>query len=515
MKVVTTDQMRQIDQTTIEERGIPGSVLMDRAGKAVTREILERFEPVSAAIVAGKGNNAGDGFVVARELHRHGVRTTLFLLTDPEDLGGDALDAYRQVPETVEQVLQPIPQALREQLIQYDLIVDAIFGTGIKGPVRPPYDEYIQAINSCRMIVVSVDIPSGLSGDRITDPKDELGEHIRATLTVTIGLPKLGMILDPGVRFTGTVVVADIGFPSDLLNDRSVQTNLLTMADMRRILPHRPPGGHKGTFGRLLVVAGSEGMTGAAIMTAQAAMRSGVGLVNMAYPAPLGSIIEQHVIEAVKHPLGGDARWFTPEHVEGVLEAAENVQAVAIGPGFGRREATRMFLKEVLGSLDAPVVVDADGLRLIAEDPSMLADRPGPTVLTPHPGEAAALLGTTISEVQENRLEAFVQMCGRYGCVVALKGAQTVITGPDGQRYINPTGNTGLAKGGSGDVLTGLIGSLLAQGSTPLRAARLGVFLHGMTADQLVSRFGVRAMIPSDLIENLGQSFLELERVAP
>ena len=513
MKVVTPEQMRRIDETTIRERGIPGAVLMDRAGKAVAREAMERFEPDSVIVVTGKGNNAGDGFVVARELHRHGIPVTLCMLRPAGEISGTALDMLNQVPAEVRRLDQPGPAVLREELTRHDLAVDAIFGTGLSGSPRAPWDEYIQAINACRMNVLAVDIPSGLPGEGPAGG-GQSGPWVRATMTVTMGLPKLAMVMDPGVRATGRVVVADIGFPRDLLEDEAIQTNLMTMEQAERLLPNRQPGGHKGTFGRVMLLAGSEGMTGSAVLAAKAAARSGAGLIYSAYPHVLGTIMESHLIEPVKIPLAGEEGWLTGAQAGAVIEAAETMQALAIGPGIGRRPETGRLLSEVVARVKAPLVIDADGLNLLAENLEALAGRPGPTVLTPHPGEAARLLGYSIDEVENNRLDAMAELSKRYGAVVVLKGAQTVTTEPNGQRTLNPTGNSGLAKGGSGDVLTGLITGLLAQGCAPGEAARLGVFLHGMAADVAAEKNSPRGMLPSDVIEALGTAFQRLERSA-
>jgi NAD(P)H-hydrate epimerase len=520
MKVVTAQQMRRIDQVTIQDRGIPGAVLMDRAGRGIAREALERFQPESVAVITGKGNNAGDGFVAARELLAHGVATTLFMLRLPEELEGDALDAFQKLPPETKKVIGPGPGTLREHLIQFDLAIDAIFGTGLVGPVKPPFDAIIEAINGAQVNVLSIDIPSGLPSDPVPfsetrNPKSEnaaFGPCVRATVTVTIGLPKLGMIVDPGVRTTGAVVVQDIGFPRDLLADAAIATNLMTPEEARELLPERTPGGNKGTFGRVMVLGGSEGMTGAAILAAQAAARSGVGLVYSCYPHPLGPVMESRLLEPVKLPLGGSVPWFIADHADRALRHAEQMQAVALGPGLGRNPETQAFVREIVRRVRAPLVIDADGLRLLAENLDDLQHRPGPTVLTPHPGEAADLLGCTVAEIEAGRLGAFTDLASTYEVVVVLKGAQTVTTTPDGQRTINPSGNTGLAKGGSGDVLTGLIAGLLAQGCAPGDAARLGVFVHGLAADIAAERDSVRGMIPSDVIDHLGRAFARLER---
>lgn len=514
MKIVTVEQMRRIEYITIHERGIPGSVLMDRAGRAVVREAMGRFEPGKVAIVTGKGNNAGDGFVVARELSRLGVTATLLHLSPPGDLSGDALDAWKQVPEDVQRLSAPDPCAFYEQLIDHDLVIDAILGTGLRGSVVEPWSQYIQSINTCRRHVLSVDIPSGLPGDGFSEmSRDAAPPCVQATLTVAIGLPKIGMMSNPGIRLTGTVVVDDIGFPDDLLDDDAIKTNLLTLEGAARLLPARRPDGHKGVFGRLMILAGSEGMTGAAVLSARAATRSGVGLVYSMYPAPLGGIMESHLVEPVKLPLESTCPWFVRGHSVPVLEATLGMDAVAIGPGIGTRDETGNFLFDIVKGVTSSLVIDADGLNLLVGRSLRLKEREAPCILTPHPGEAARLLHCSVENVENDRLNASRELCASQQAVVVLKGGQTLITTPEGQSYFNPTGNSGLAKGGSGDVLTGLVSGLLAQGIGGVSAACLGVFLHGLAADIALKKMSSRAMLPSDVIEALGPAFLRLEDI--
>ncbi|MCE5229613.1 NAD(P)H-hydrate dehydratase [bacterium] len=511
MKLLTAEQMRRVDEITIRERGVPGSVLMDRAGKAVAREALERFRPDSVAIVTGKGNNAGDGFVVARELAAAGVSVSLYMLAPASELGGDALGAYNDMTGGMTLREQPSAGDLRAALPHHDLVIDAIFGTGTRGGVSGPWADAIEAINASGTRVLSIDIPSGLPCEPPA-PESTWGPAVRADLTVTIGRPKLSMAVEPGITHTGRVVVADIGFPSELLDDPAVTTNLITIEEARAMLPPRPADGHKGTFGSVLILAGSEGMTGAAVMASIAAARSGAGLVYVGYPSPLGTVMEGRLLEPVKRPLGGAQPWFGPDHVEAAIKAAEDVDAVAIGPGIGHREQTAEFLTAVMNRINKPLVLDASALTILADRIDLLGGRPAPTILTPHPVEAARLLGKSVGEIQSSRLDSFLEFCARWKCIVALKGAQTVIADPQGQRWVNHSGNTGLAKGGSGDVLTGLIAGLIAQSMPPLDASRLGVFVHGYTADLLAERMSVRAMLASDLIAALGEAWLRLER---
>lgn len=508
MKVVTAEQMRRIDEVTIRERGVAGRTLMERAGQAVAREALEQFEPDSVAIVTGKGNNAGDGFVVARELDRQGVVVFLYLLAPPEELAGDALEAYEGVPTTVRRTIAPDPADLADELSEFDLVVDAIFGTGLRGPVAEPWAGWIEAINAAGVSVLAIDIPSGLTGAPLAEP----GPHVCAAMTVTIGLPKLSMVVEPGVHATGVVMVADIGFPRDLLESEELSINLMTPETARALLPKRRPGGHKGTFGRVLILGGCEGFTGAAILTARAAARSGVGLVYVAYPRGLGHIMESALVEPVKLPLAGDELWFTPAMVDQILEQASKMDAIAVGPGLGLHPETGAFLHRIVCEVKRPLVIDASGLDLLSQDLASLRRRGAPTIVTPHPKEAARLLGRTVAEVEADRLDAFARFARDYEVVTVLKGAQSIVTSPSGQRSINPSGNTGLAKGGSGDLLTGLTAGLLAQGMEAYDATRLGVFMHGMAADVTAETLSVRAMLPSDVIETLGQTFLRLEK---
>lgn len=511
MKLLTAEQMRRVDDITIRERGIAGAVLMDRAGKAVAREALERFKPESVAIVTGKGNNAGDGFVAARELASSGVAVTIYMLAAPDELAGDALNAYELMTGGVTTREKPDAEMLRRDLPHHNLIIDAIFGTGTRGPLTGVWADTIEAINASGASVLSIDIPSGLPGEP-PNQDEPWGPAVRADVTVTIGRPKLSMAIEPGVSLCGKIMVADIGFPDDLLDDPACTTDLITFNEMRTLLPARPVTGHKGTFGRVLILAGSEGMSGAATLTTMAAMRSGTGLVYVGYPTPLGTVMEGRLLEPVKLPLGGDQHWFGPEHVEPAIKAAENVDAVAIGPGIGLHKETAWFLAGVINKIDKPMVIDASALTILSEHIDLLGGRKAPTILTPHPGEGGHLLGKHINEVQASRLDAFIEFCAKWNAIVVLKGAETVITDQLGRRWINHTGNTGLAKGGSGDVLAGLIVGLIAQSMSPVDAARLAVFLHGYTADLLSERMSVRAMISSDVLDALGEAWLKLER---
>lgn len=503
MKVVTAEQMRQIDRVTIDERGIPGHQLMEHAGQAVADQICERFETGRVAIVAGKGNNAGDGFVVARLLAERRWSVTVFLLADPTEIRGDARTMHEAIPEQVWQIRVEEPGQLRDALKEFDLVVDAILGTGTQGAVRGLFGEAIETINGAVLPVVSVDIPSGLP----TDGGPIEGPVVRAAYTVTMGLPKLGMTIHPGVEFTGTVTVASLEFPEELLNDPAIQVNLLTDAMIDAYLPPRPRDGHKGTFGSVVIVGGSPGMTGALVLAGRSAMRSGVGLVFCATAEALQPLVAGRLVEELTIGLPStDGRHLDTVSLRPLATQAVRMKAIALGPGVGRAEGTQQFVRKAVEQIQLPMVIDADALTALGGHLDVLLARKVCTILTPHPGEMSRLTGKSTAQIQADRLGAARKLALNFRVVVVLKGAQTVVADPDGSIYINPTGNTGLAKGGSGDVLTGLIAGLLAQTSVALPSALCGVFLHGLAADLAARSIPPRAMIASDVIEHLPET---------
>lgn len=510
MKLVTPAEMRRIDEITIAERGIPGYELMKRAGEAVAREVLERFQPDSVGILAGKGNNGGDGFVAARALREAGVWVEIFTLFDPREAKGDAAHAVADLPEGT--LVWPLESAegLAERLEAFDVVIDAMLGTGLSGPARGLAAEVIGEVNRAAVNVLAVDVPSGLMESEA--PGAEEAPCVRAQVTVTIGLPKVALVLGPSSWKAGIVSVAEIGFPRDLLEDAAIEVTLLTEDAMSAALPRRDPAGHKGTFGRVGILGGSEGMTGAAVLAARAAVRSGAGLIYACYPKALGATFEAALIEPVKRPLPGREAWFTEAMIKAGLKAVGDCDAVALGPGIGQRATTAAFMGAMVEKIEAPLVIDADGLNLLAKNRRALKKRKGATVLTPHPAEAARLLGTTTEDVQGRRLDACMELARELNATILLKGAKTIITAPDGRRYVNPTGNSGLAKGGSGDVLTGLIGGLLGQGMKPTAAACLGAFVHGLAADLAAGEGSVRSITPSDVIGHFGKAYARLEK---
>jgi len=521
MRVVTAQEMRELDKRATEKYGIPSILLMENAGRAVfdaAVELLEDVESCSIVVVAGPGNNGGDGFVAARHLHNAGAFVKIFYFGDRESAKGDAL-ANIEIAEKMGLEIDSSRDldALDAALRNCNLIIDALLGTGAKGELRPEMAAVIGRMNKHhvrgRVPLIAVDIPSGLDADTGQplgpgiSPGHVMEEAVMADVTVTFVCPKLGLIVDAGaITYTGEIVVADIGIPKEEIRKTENAVVVLDLDKMQ--LPHacRPYDAHKGTFGHLAIIAGSVGMTGAATLAAEAALRSGAGLVTLLVPESLNDIMEVKVTEAMTIPVPeGKARAFGMASLDKVLEYIAKWDGAVIGPGFGRDEDTIAFTQELIRRIDKPAVVDADALYAISRDLSVLKECKGQLVLTPHPGEMAMLLGTTTADVQSNRLEVARKFARDHGVVVVLKGARTIIAEPGGNAYINTTGTPGMATGGTGDVLTGLLGGLIVQEpEKPLWIwANTAVCVHGRAGELAAEELGESAMIASDLIKYL------------
>lgn len=506
MKILTAEQMREADRRTIHELGIPGVVLMESAGRVVVSEILLRYQhlaPGPVLILCGKGNNGGDGLVVARTLLQRGWQVTTVVLAEEASISGDArlyLDILQRLTPPIEFVPDLIAvETFLAQLPGPALIIDALFGTGLSSPVCGHYAYAIEWMNRSSAPKVAIDIPSGLDATSGAI----LGLALSADLTVTFGAAKLGQTLYPGVTCCGELVVAEIGLPQGILDELAVGI-LLEAGEVRRFLPPRPAVGHKGTFGHLLLVAGSCGKSGAVALTADAALRSGAGLVTVATPRSMQAILAIKLTEAMTVPL---------DEVDGELAGTVYAQlatlwldktVLAIGPGLGRSAATGALVRKIVQKCPLPLVIDADGLFALAGHVELLATRPvGTTILTPHPGEMAQLLAVSINEIEADRVGTARCFAEKFGVVLVLKGARTIIAAPDGGILINPTGHAGMATGGMGDLLTGIIAALLTQGAPPLAAAAAGVWLHGRSGDRLRPRFGDAGLLASDLLNEI------------
>jgi ADP-dependent NAD(P)H-hydrate dehydratase / NAD(P)H-hydrate epimerase len=514
MRVLNAEQMREADRRTIDEVGIPSLVLMENAGRQVVAAIEASFEEALAgrvAVLCGRGSNGGDGFVVARTLAQRGVEPLVVLLGSVADVRGDArvnLDILGRLGVTVVEVTDAQAWELHfSEISRCDLIVDAIFGTGFRGPIAGMLETVVADVNGAGIPVVAVDLPSGLSADSHEPP----GESIEATLTVTLAAPKIPLVLPPAERRAGDLVIADIGIPSDLIEQlEGPRIELLTRETMRAILDPRPPEAHKGDFGRVLVVAGSAGKTGAAHLTAMGALRSGAGLVTIGTPRSCQPIVASMAPEYMTEPLeespSGGVDFAA---LERVLELRADV--IAAGPGLGTAPGTTAFVHGLVERATVPLILDADALNAFAEEPDRLTSRDGvDVIITPHPGEMARLTAASIDEVQNDRLQVARRFAMTHRVHVVLKGHRTVIATPDGGAFINLTGNPGMATGGTGDVLTGMIAAWFGQLLDAEAACKLAVYLHGLAGDLAEADEGEVAMTAGDLLLRLGDAVLEL-----
>ena len=514
MRVLNSSQMREADRRTIEDIGIPSLVLMENAGRqvvaaveAIHTDLAER----QVAVLCGRGNNGGDGFVVARTLLQRGVDTSVFLIGQVSEVRGDArvnLDILGRLGVTVVEIADGQAWELHfSEIENCTLIIDAIFGTGLNAPLSGLMETVVGDVNGSGIPIVSIDLPSGLSADS----HEPIGESIEAGLTVTLGAPKLPLVLPPAETRAGDIVIADIGIPGEVFEGLDgPRVELLTRAAARALVTPRTPDTHKGDYGRVLIVAGSRGKTGAAYLAALGALRSGAGLVTVATGAScqpvLAAMAPEYMTEAIAEA-GGDG--LDPEAADRVLEMARDV--IAIGPGLGQSASTRAFVKALVDRATMPVVLDADGLNAFADDPDALTGREGrDVIITPHPGEMARLVGMSSDEVQASRLEIARNFATAHQLYVVLKGHRTLIATPDGKVFINPTGNAGMATGGTGDVLTGMIAAWLAQLLDAEGACRLAVYLHGMAGDLAEADEGEIAMTSGDVAGHLGDAVMEL-----
>jgi len=513
MLLVTAEEMRALDRATIEDFGTPGYELMERAGAGATEAFFEllphmRGRGSRVVICAGPGNNGGDGFVMARRLRRAGIIVGVALIGRAADLEGDALRAFKSW-RGGRTALNEITSSeevshLVEWLEGAGCVVDAIFGTGLKRPVEGVHREVIELINGCGAPVFAVDIPSGLDADRGLP----LGVAVRATATATFGFAKVGQVLHPGAEYCGRLAVVDIGLAPQAIAARPPRTALSTIADVASLVPRRRVDAHKGDAGHVVVIAGSRGKTGAAILAAHAAARSGAGLVTIAGPASLNPIYAGGFPEAMTAELPDrDGRvGFDPGALR---ELCAGKTALVVGPGLGTHDDVRRIVEWVLAESSASLVLDADALTVLARDVAVLRGTRAAAVLTPHPGEMGRLVGGDTASVQADRVRSARRFAEENRCTLVLKGARSVVAGADGQVWINPTGNPGMASGGMGDVLAGMIGALLAQGLSSESAARLGVYAHGFIGDQ-VARDGEIGMLASDIITGLPTGLREL-----
>ena len=540
MKVVTAEEMRNIDMKAIQEMGIPGVVLMENAGLGVVHAIEEgwggrgaggqrgrekwRFTEspcppvvlsprrrVAVSIFVGKGNNGGDGLVVARYLANKGYDVKTYVMAEPDKFTGDALTNL-QIAQNMRLPLEFILseeqlEVHKGQIAASDLLVDSIFGTGLRGAVRGFAANVIDFLNSTSLPIVAIDLPSGLEANT---GKVE-GPCIRAALTVTMALPKRGLLLYPGADFVGRLEVADIGIPREVVESLNVPVNLIRTSEAAKLLPARPRDAHKGTFGKVLVLAGSVGFTGAAAMTSEAALRVGAGLVTLGIPRSLNAIMEMKLTEVMTHPLSEtESLTLASGAWDEIIELLNSADVVALGPGLSRVPETVSLVQSLCRQIRIPKVIDADGLNALAENRGIMKELGPQTILTPHPGEMARLIGCSIYDVQSDRINIARDFAKENSVILVLKGAPTVTADPQGLVYLNTTGNPGLASGGTGDVLTGAIAGFLAQGADATDAAVLGVYVHGLAGDLAAMVQGEAGLLAQDVLHHLPRAIQRL-----
>ncbi len=505
--------MREADRRTIQDIGIPSLVLMENAGRqvvaaieAVHGELLEG----RVAVLCGRGNNGGDGFVVARTLLQRGVEVSVFLIGHIAEVRGDArtnLEILGRLGLTIVEIADGQAWELHSSEIGgCTLIIDAIFGTGLNAPLSGLLETVVADLNASGITIVSVDVPSGLS----SDSHDTIGDSIDATTTVALAAPKLSLVLPPAETHAGDIVIADIGIPAHVIESLDgPRVELLTRRGVREIIPPRSADSHKGDYGHVLVVAGSRGKSGAAHLAAMGALRSGAGLVTVATADSCQATVAGMAPEYMTEGIAETSEGLDPLAADQVLELARDV--IALGPGLGQRSGTREFILTLFERATVPMVIDADGLNAFTDEPDRLRGREGrEVIITPHPGEMARLVGMSTDEVQASRLEIARNFAVGQQVYVILKGHRTLIATPDGKVFINPTGNAGMATGGTGDVLTGMVAAWLAQLLDAEAACKLAVYLHGLAGDLAEADEGEAAMTSGDLAGHLGDAILEL-----
>ena len=524
MRLSTAAQMKEMDRRAIEERGIPSPVLMERAARHVAEEAVQFLErenrscgrrPYRAAVFCGPGNNGGDGAAAARFLAERGLETRAFLVGSREKMTADTRLMEERLAQAGLALEDWQTEEQKDWCVRADLILDALLGVGLKGGVRPGVKETILWLDSLDKPVLAVDIASGIH----SDTGEVMGAALHAAVTVTFTLPKFGHLEGQGGYYTGELKTADIGIPEDVVEqvlaekDDEGKAPVFEACDgacAGRLLPRRRPDGHKGTFGRVSITGGSIGLTGAPVLASRGAARCGSGLIFLGVPESIYPVTAASCLEVMPSPLSDQNGRISSRAFFQILERLNSCDAGLIGPGLGRSQELSLLVCKLLEQTAVPLVLDADGLYAVKDRKELLRQRQEKglvTILTPHEGEFAYLGG----DLSLGRRRAALRFAERYGCILALKGPATVTASPDGRVYINTTGNNGMAKGGSGDVLAGMVLSFLGQGMEPVEAAALAVYLHGLAGDLCRDRLGEYGMLPGDLAEEIPAAILRLQ----
>ncbi len=521
MFVVDAHQMREMDRFTMDTLGIPGMILMEHAGRAVADEIRLKGSFRHAVVLCGHGNNGGDGMVIARYLHQRSCAVTVFLLGDPKKMSPDSRFHMGLAQKQGVKIVifngdwQPVSLAMNDA----DIIVDAMLGTGATGHLREPVKTAVNLLNQSRSVsgkksvVVAVDIPTGIDANN----GQQMDTAVRADLTVTFAFPRWGHYLYPGKDYAGELRVKDIGIPDEAVRKAGCNTRILTPDEVAEVIPKRNRHSHKGTYGHVLLVSGSHEMRGAPVLAGKAALLSGAGMVTMAVPSSILPQVSSQVTEAIM--------WAWPEQ-EGRFQnlplteipqwddKKERYSCMAVGPGTGSWQHGEEWIDQILSHVSCPLIIDADALNLAARNPDILHHRQGTVVITPHPGEMARLTGLSVAEVESSRPQVARTFAERYGVYVVLKGTHTIIAAPDGRMILNMTGSPSMSKGGSGDVLTGIISSFIAQISKNdeadlLETIAAAVHIHGLTGE-ICGKQSEYSTLASDMIRHIGTAISQI-----
>jgi ADP-dependent NAD(P)H-hydrate dehydratase / NAD(P)H-hydrate epimerase len=509
MKILTSDQMRNIDRRTTEQFGIPSIVLMENAAIAVADAIAEHYPQCDrAAIFCGTGQNGGDGLAVARHLENRGVVPVVLIVGDRGKFTGDAMANFIACERLGILIYDIAEGAHVEDAIAHtadaDLVVDAIFGTGLNRPPAGVYAEVIRAIPELRIPILAVDLPSGANASS-GEPFDPC---LHAEFTVTFAAPKLCHIFEPAASLCGEVIVADISIPDVAIDDEAVTLSVTTPREIQPLFPLRLAATHKGTYGHVAIVAGSFGRSGAAVLCARGAIRSGAGLVSVVTDPQVSPLVNSGSIESMTFPIALEAK-----SLPAILDFIRGKEAALVGPGLRDDEDSYAFVRDLVSAIELPLVIDASGLNAFAGRAADLNPKARPRVITPHPGELARLVGGDAKKINASRIDAAREAAKRSNCVVVLKGYQTLIADPEGNVNVNPTGNPGMASGGMGDVLGGMIAALLARGIDPYGAACAGVYVHGLAGDLVKEDLGDTGMAAGDLAERIPLAIQRLRRM--
>ena len=510
-KACYAEEMRSLDRAAVDLGGIPSIILMENAAIACVRELEKDFDlkTKSVVIFCGSGNNGGDGLAIARHLFNSGVKVKVYLVGG-NNFTGDAKINY-DIINAMDIPLDTVTDFDELQYIvrSYDIVVDAILGTGISGAVRGNAFDVIRVINDNASYVMSVDVPSGIN----SDSGEICGICINANKTVTFAAYKVGMFLFPAADYTGEIVVAPISVPKSVINSQNLQISVPDDRFVCDLIKRREKNSHKGDYGKLLIIAGSEGMSGAAYLSSEAAVKSGAGLVTVVCPKSINSVLEVKTTEAMTLGVDDFDGHISYNAVSVILAKIESVDAVLIGPGLGRSNDVIEVVKAVLRNSSVPVIVDADALYAVQNDKSLLCECNCDLIFTPHSMEMSRLTGLDVSYIEENRINVSREFSEEVGAVLLLKGHHSIVTAPSLEQYINNTGNPGLASGGSGDVLAGIIASLVARGLECADAAAAGAYIHGLAGDIAKEKYGEEFMTAENVIECLSEAYFRILQV--